>query len=71
MLEKKLVPEKVEPFIYRRKKKAMVINNSKKITSDTTCRFSPWTGLRPFKILVTASLLTVNLNISNNIEVYS
>jgi hypothetical protein len=68
MLEKKLVPEKVEPFIYRRKEKAMVIDNSKKITSDTTCRFSPWTG---FKILVTASLLTVNLNISNNIEVHS
>lgn len=67
MLEKNFVPEMVEPIIYRRKEKDMVIHNNKNSTSATTCKFSPWTG---FKILVTASLLTVNLNISNNIEVY-
>ena len=68
MLKENLVPKKVEPIINRRKEKGMVIHKSKQSSLDTTYKFSPWTG---FKFLATASLLTFNLNISNNIEVYS
>jgi len=67
VLEENFVPEKVEPTIYRRKEKDMVVYKSKNKSLTTMCKFSPWTG---FKFLVTASLLTVNLNISNSIEVY-
>ncbi len=66
-LKEDFVPEMVQPIIYERKEKGMDTYIEKRQLSKKICKFSLWTE---FKILVTASLLTVNLNISSNIEVY-
>jgi hypothetical protein len=68
MLISNNVPEKVTPIIYRRKEKDMANYKNNKKLLNKMYKFSPWTE---FKFLATATLLTVNINISNNIEVFS